>query len=179
MKKFILLSSSAIMALGMISQISRAQSNYTVHEWGTFTDVQGGDGELLSWRPLETSELPGFVRDWKNPGMNRRFAGFFIGNEPTIVTGVKQVMITLQRLETPVMYFYSDADMSVDMDVRFPKGLITEWYPQATQIGPSLPLDTNASAAATLSASRAVWKNLQLLSKSKRNGDLQSRLPQD
>lgn len=180
MKKFIPLSSSAIIAaLGMISLVSSAQSNYTVHEWGTFTDVQGGDGQLLSWRPLETSELPGFVRDWKNPGMNRRFSGFFIGNEPTVVTGVKQTMITLQRLETPVMYFYSDNDMAVDVSVKFPKGLITEWYPQATQIGPSLPLDTNASAAATLLESRAVWKQLQLFPQSKDHGQLQSRLPQD
>src|SRR5262249_40723637 len=47
------------------------------------------------------------------------------------------VMVTLQRMETPVIYFYSDEKQTVDVSVDFPKGLITEWFPQATQIGPS------------------------------------------
>src|SRR3974390_2150029 len=45
------------------------------HEWGTFTSVQGSDGTLLSWRPLETSGLPGFVYDWRHPGLNRQATG--------------------------------------------------------------------------------------------------------
>ena len=32
-------------------------SGYIAHEWGTFTSVQGADGALLDWRPLETSRL--------------------------------------------------------------------------------------------------------------------------
>ncbi|HEY1718216.1 MAG TPA: hypothetical protein VGH42_07970 [Verrucomicrobiae bacterium] len=163
--------------LDIFSQAAHAQADYTVHEWGTFTDVQGGDGKLLSWRPLQTSELPNFVRDWKTSGMNRRFAGFFMGNQPTIVTGVKEMMVTLQRLETPVMYFYSDEDMTVDVNVKFPGGLITEWFPQATQIGPSFPLDTNVSDAGTLPDSRAVWKHLQLFSESKHHGEFENRFP--
>ncbi|MDB6020136.1 MAG: hypothetical protein JWR19_4625 [Pedosphaera sp.] len=101
------------------------------HEWGTFTSLQGGDGELLNWKPLETSRLPGFVYDWKKPGL---------GRQATSVSGVftKSTMITKQRMETPVVYFYSDKKMTVDLDVKFPKGLITEWFPQASQVGPSI-----------------------------------------
>lgn len=44
--------------------------------------------------------------------------------------------MAMQRMETPVIYFYSDKEQTVDLKVRFPKGLITEWYPQAHEIGP-------------------------------------------
>ncbi|HEY3763470.1 MAG TPA: hypothetical protein VGN23_17125 [Verrucomicrobiae bacterium] len=158
--------------LAFASPAGKDASSYTVHEWGTFTDVQGGDGRLLSWRPLQTSELPGFVRNWQNAGMNRRFAD--IDGKPFIGKGG---MVTLQRLETPVMYFYSAQAMKVDVKVNFPGGLITEWYPQATQMGPSVPLDPNASPDATLPERGAVWKQLQLLPESAEVGQLQSYLP--
>jgi len=105
------------------------QKGFVAHEWGTFTSVQGSDGKLLDWRPLQTSRLPQFVYNWQNAGFNRQALG------PTPFT--KNIMITLQRMETPVIYFYSDEKQSVDVSVDFPKGTITEWYPQATQIGPS------------------------------------------
>jgi hypothetical protein len=104
--------------------------NYVAHEWGTFTSVQGADGVLLPWNPLETAPLPRFVYDWNKPGLNRRPASAL--NRDT-----KSVFITLQRMETPVIYFYSDDERTVDVTVRFPQGLITEWYPQAHDVGPS------------------------------------------
>src|SRR5215469_12267604 len=48
-----------------------ASTNYVAHEWGTFTSVQGGDGNLLPWHSLRVSELPGFVYNWTTAGMNR------------------------------------------------------------------------------------------------------------
>jgi hypothetical protein len=33
-------------------------------------------------------------------------------------------------METPVIYFYSDKELAVDVDVQFPQGNVTEWYPQ-------------------------------------------------
>lgn len=141
-----------------------APTNYTVHEWGTFTSVQGGDGQLLPWHPLQSSELPGFVYDWSKPGLNR-------GAQQT---GFKGSLITLQRMETPVMYFYADQPMNVDVNVAFPQGYITEWYPQATQIGPTYARDTNRPANGILHESRAIWKNLQITPPSDDN-----LLPQD
>src|SRR4029077_6527168 len=35
------------------------------------------------------------------------------------------------RMETPVLYFYAPQPTTVDVRVRFPQGVITEWYPQA------------------------------------------------
>ena len=143
-----------------------AASNYTVHEWGTFTSVQGGDGQLLRWRPLQSSELPGFVYDWSKAGLNRGVQQ----------TGFKRSLLSLQRMETPVMYFYADQPMSVDVNVAFPQGYITEWYPQATQIGPTYPRDSSLPIGSILHESRAIWKNLQISPSSENDEKL---LPQD
>jgi len=115
-----------------------AATGYTVHEWGTFTSVQGGNGELLFWRPLRTAELPAFV----HRGL------IFKGG-----------LTTLQRMETPVVYFYADQPMNADVDITFPKGIITEWYPQAS------PFEAGNSNAplAMLSGNRALWRNLQII----------------
>jgi hypothetical protein len=42
------------------------------------------------------------------------------------------------RMETPVLYFYSNREMDVSVKVDFPKGRITEWYPQARAIGTNI-----------------------------------------
>src|SRR5438876_2836811 len=109
---------------------SDAPEDYVAHEWGTFTSVQGADGVLIPWNPLETTKLPKFVYDWSKPGQDRLPAG-------VLKPGSKSAFVTLQRMETPVIYFYSDEERTVDVTVRFPHGLITEWYPQAHDIGPS------------------------------------------
>jgi hypothetical protein len=86
----------------------------TVHEWGTFTSVAGEDGSAIEWDALGCKDdLPGFVNDFGYRGFKWRLRG-------TV------------RMETPVVYFYSPREVEVDVKVSFPKGLITEWYPQAT-----------------------------------------------
>jgi hypothetical protein len=52
-------------------------------------------------------------------------------------------------METPVVYFYGDKNQKVDLTVRFPKGKITEWYPQAKEVGPSAPPSTPPGYAVT------------------------------
>jgi hypothetical protein len=105
-----------------------APADYTVHEWGTFTSLQGGDGDLLSWNPLQNSDLPAFVYSNHRHGSDHQQFPFGDG---------KGVRPTKQRLETPVIYFYSDKRQIVDLTVKFPAGRITEWYPQAELIGPT------------------------------------------
>src|SRR4051794_20528640 len=87
----------------------------TVHEWGTFTSVQGADGVQMSWNPLVAPELPEFVYDRTSSSNGSRVKG-------VIVAG-KTSMATRQRMETPVLYFYSDLARSVDVAVRFPEGI--------------------------------------------------------
>ena len=108
--------------------------DYVAHEWGTFTSVQGGDGALLAWHPLRSSDLPAFVHDWSNAGFHRY--------GPSL--GPKGSIVSLQRMETPVIYFYADKKQTVDVTVQFPQGFLTEWYPQCDTIGPEYALPTPA-----------------------------------
>ena len=98
-----------------------SDSGFTAHEWGTFTSVQGADGVQMDWNPLIVSDLPKFVYDRARSGAKR---GLLIAGK----TGTMQ----RQRMETPVIYFYSDEARTVDVSVNFPRGQITEWYPQET-----------------------------------------------
>src|ERR1043166_53648 len=171
---------------------ARPAPAYVAHEWGTFTSVQGSDGVLLDWRPLETSRLPKFVYDWTRPGANRQVGA-------SLIFG-KGGLVTRQRMETPVIYFYSEKEQTVNVSVQFPQGLITEWYPQASQIGPSTlpvppvlskldnclhqagvsPRFTFASFLANhgVKESRAEWAELKLLPE-KDNASLSKSLPFD
>ena len=94
----------------------------TVHEWGTFTSIAGRDGKAVEWSPLTqpttgSTDLPSFVEHFRTPQ-------FKLGLRGTV------------RMETPVLYFYDSREESVSVKVSFSKGLITEWYPHATRVGP-------------------------------------------
>src|SRR3954453_17581182 len=87
--------SCACLSLTALSSLSGAEPNrgrFTAHEWGTFTSVQGGDGALLNWRPLENSRLPKFVYNWRHPGLNRETTS------PLALE--KGGIMALQRMET-------------------------------------------------------------------------------
>lgn len=101
------------------------------HEWGTFTSVQGSDGIQRPWNPLLVDELPGFVYDFSRNGSNSR------ARRAIDIAG-KSAFVTLQRMETPVIYFYSDKERKVDVTVKFPQGRITEWFPQVQKLTGSL-----------------------------------------
>lgn len=117
-----------LFALLAIAPLLRAaDQEYVAHEWGTFTSIQGGDGVPLNWNGIATAELPSFVYDWSKPGL-QRFSTAFVA---------KGGLYCLQRMETPVIYFYAKQPLNVDVAVRFPQGQITEWFPQTAEIGPS------------------------------------------
>src|SRR6266704_4437452 len=76
--------------------------NLVVHEWGTFTSIAGKDGVALEWRPLNGStDLPGFVHTIQEGAKGLR--------HPEL----KADLAATVRMETPVLYFYSDKEMDV------------------------------------------------------------------
>ena len=81
----------------------------------------------MAWQPLQTSRLPDFVYNWSRPGVDRTRVSL-------PYTGGKWTLITRQRLETPVVYFYSSDPQTVDVDVTFDQGWITEWFPRADSV---------------------------------------------
>jgi hypothetical protein len=98
-----------------------------VHEWGTFTSVSGSDGVMVDWLPLAAGDdLPKFVY---REGTGRGVPGGL---------GTKNLTPTRVRMETPVIYFYSERERIVSARVGFPKGRITEWYPAAVSVKPAL-----------------------------------------
>ncbi len=93
-----------------------------VHEWGTFTSFSGSDGLQLEFRPLVHGELPSFVID----PYYQAYGAF------------TKSFRSFQRMETPVVYFYTPREMSVDVRVDFPQGLLTEYYPPVNAFTPSI-----------------------------------------
>lgn len=122
------------------SELHPGQSTgLTVHEWGTFTSVAGENGTAVEWDALGCkSDLPNFVHDFGYRGLKLGLRGSV-------------------RMETPVLYFYSSQPMDAQVKVSFPKGLLTEWYPdaeyEAHQIapaaGPPVPLAPRNVAGCT------------------------------
>jgi len=114
--------------VGTSGQLGSQQSMATspdlkVHEWGTFTSVAGPDGSSVEWAPLNgPSDLPCFVTVLNPRSLKTRFNGTLSSIKATV------------RMETPVLYFYSPYAETVHASVRFPSGLITEWYPASTPI---------------------------------------------
>lgn len=118
MKTFVIcaaLSCSVFCLAGVGSRL--ADDGLVVHEWGTFTSVAGADGGPTEWNTLGCgSDLPHFVHA---PVYKFALAG-------TV------------RMETPVLYFYSSRELEANVKVVFPKGTITEFYPDAIHGGGSI-----------------------------------------
>ena len=95
----------------------------TVHEWGTFTVLQGSDGGPIKWyqAPKDIVDLPAFV------GMASIFSkGGYYGD------------LELVRMETPVLYFYPQSDEAIEITVSasLQGGRITEVFPPAYHANP-------------------------------------------
>ena len=88
-------------------------AKFVAHEWGTFSTFSGSDGKPLKFYP-DDRDLPEFVTS-----RHRNVKG-----------GLADVYVSL---ETPVLYFYTDRDRTVSVQVDFPKGLMTDWYPEASR----------------------------------------------
>ena len=96
------------------------------HEWGTFTSVVGSDGVQLEGLHHEEEALPAFV----------------YGRAPISMMGTKRIESlpegVTQKMETPVIYFYTPEPVDVAVKVGFPAGVLSEWYPAATSYAPDI-----------------------------------------
>jgi hypothetical protein len=66
-------------------------------------------------------------------------------------------------METPVTYFYVDREREVHAAVRFPKGLLTEFYPPVREM---MPIFTPGKSDA-VGDSSLVWNNIRLIPQEK------------
>src|SRR5215510_12460566 len=95
---------------------SASDPGYVLHEWGTFTTIAGSNGVVLEGLTYDDHQLPDFVyqRARSQPG----FAGVRC------------------KMETPVLYFYSEREREVSVRVGFQQGILTQWYPQVHGLVP-------------------------------------------
>jgi hypothetical protein len=121
----------------------------TVHEWGTFTTVAGTDGAAVEWLPLGgPNDLPCFVKHVRSEGFINQVSDtsrrVVVTRGPVtkgeVVVGTRAYgQLTYDqarkdlwgkvRMETPVIYFYSPTAQNARVSVKFPQGVITEFYP--------------------------------------------------
>jgi len=113
-----------LLVAGSSQEQQKTDSSLTTHEWGTFTSIAGAQGEAIVWQPqLEKDDLPSFVEHIRNNRLKGGLSG-------TV------------RMETPVLYFYATHPTTVSVEVDFPDGMLTEWYPHATSRVSTKQLDS-------------------------------------
>jgi hypothetical protein len=105
-----------IAATALALQAQRPEQGPVVHEWGTFLAMSGSDGVTLEGMYHEEHALPSFVHSRSRDQL--------------------RIPSVILKGETPVIYFYTDRLQKVRVDVRFPTGLWTQWYPQAQVVSP-------------------------------------------
>jgi hypothetical protein len=118
-------------------------ATFNVHEWGTFTSIAGADGRAVGWTPLSgPDDLPCFVDRLK--------------------FGPKWTLSGTVRMETPVLYFYSAKDVTVDVKVRFHQGVMTEWFPPARVTPSTLGTSGDRDRRLADSESTAAWTGVNV-----------------
>ncbi|XXY48830.1 hypothetical protein WME91_53385 [Sorangium sp. So ce269] len=95
---------------------------FIVHEWGTDTVVVGSDGSLQPGLHHEEEDLPAFVYD-------RLEAGSLDGSTSASVN---------VKMETPITYFYAEEPLEAYVQMAFPKGIFTQWYPAVREFYPPI-----------------------------------------
>jgi hypothetical protein len=173
-----LLSTVLLTSISLVTaHAGSAGDGLVAHEWGTFTSVQGADGIQFEWNPLSVSELPRFVYNRMNPAGTA-------DAEQALALLSKGRLQARQRMETPVIYLYSERARTVDVHVDFPGGTITEWYPQskpaaAATANPLLDLGLPADPRPDSPPPHRIdWENVQILPRLA-NATLAGQLPQD
>lgn len=132
-----------------------------VHEWGTFTALQDEKGQPIGGINTDDEPLPGFVHN-----LNEALNGPSSPLPPVYFKGVpRNHPDVYTRLETPVIYFYPPAgrEMKVDVDVRFPAGWLTQFYPDASVSADSHGRDDFRFGPLTYkSVGTLSWKDLRI-----------------
>lgn len=110
------------------------RGDYTLHEWGTFTTVAASDGKLLPGVEREEEPLPAFVYSHEAMHNNTNFHIPFQKG----ISWLRPLANVTVRMETPVIYFYTEQPFEAKVEVGFNGGTISQWYPQRTS-GDTLP----------------------------------------
>jgi len=140
-----------------------AHAKLEAHEWGTFTSLVGSNGITQNGMYHEDEALPGFVHGFGDminapppiaqppiddpieplPPFHPAPAPIPPPMRPPCHSKAcfEQEVFTrnvvTQKMETPVIYFYTDVAQKVDVNVKFPEGVVTETFPGPIATSPS------------------------------------------
>jgi hypothetical protein len=124
--------------------------DFVAHEWGTFTTLHASDGSRFDGLQVEEEHLPGFVYQHDVYSPDEDTSHHIYTTESLIIDGEERLLPKQQmrdrlsygkgmpkgiknvtvKMETPVLYFYAPEELDVEVDVKFPQGSISQWYPQ-------------------------------------------------
>lgn len=159
------------------------------HEWGTFTVLQDERGRALSGVNINEEALPRFVHRLSGglvPDSHRytpvlgsgQYARYASKGIPRIYPAVAM------RMETPIIYFYPPkgrtAPLTLDVEVKFRRGWISEWYPDAAVDAPGFLVKKDRPSVVGTITPKTVgsirWENLTVTPLSSVGGSV--RLPE-
>jgi hypothetical protein len=89
------------------------ESGLVAHEWGSMQHHVGTTTSEFDLIGEDQSDLPSFVKVWAD-----------------------QPMLGPQVIRKPILYFYTKQEMKVNVTVRFPEGVLTQWYPDVSMFLP-------------------------------------------
>jgi hypothetical protein len=124
----------ALIVLHNVWLQAKDDQSMVVHEWGTFTSLQGDDGNELFGINIDDEPVPKFVHNLEprilnSPVLRSEAWDYRQKGAPRFHPQVSM------RLETPVIYFYPAKEtklpVRVDVNVQFRGGWLTEFYPNA------------------------------------------------
>lgn len=92
---------------------SALASGLVAHEWGSMKHHVGTDTSEFDLIGEDQSDLPAFVKVW--------------ADRPAL----GPIMV-----EKPILYFYTKEQQKVSVTVRFPEGVLTQWYPDVSFFTP-------------------------------------------
>ena len=139
----------------------RASDRLIVHEWGTFTSLHDENGNAIGGINADDEPVPKFVH---------RIADFLVigpNHMPALAKGAPHCHphVTM-RLETPVVYFHpprgETLPMNVDLEVAFPSGWLSEYYPAAEVDAPGVKGHMSFGSITADTVGRLRWSNLQV-----------------
>jgi len=132
-----------LVTLSLIVSLSHAQkltnNDFIMHEWGSLNVIQGSDQAIIGGLVDDQSDLPEFVHVWeKNP---------------------KKVYPAPLIIEKPIIYFYTNQVKRISVKVECPKGIVTQWWPAASDYAPNPSKNGNIAA---LTGGMVTWNDLFL-----------------
>ena len=115
------------------------KSGLVAHEWGSMQHHVGTSTSEFDLIGEDQSDLPPFVKVW--------------ADQPSRVP---------QVIRKPILYFYTQKQMKVTVSVRFPQGLLTQWYPDVNYFAPDRTNIRPGAQNPPLKGGVLSWANLDL-----------------